>query len=209
MTTPEIPQLFTCEYVRICAKFNDGRRPSWTHWVPNKAVDDLFGITTNEQYQTAEHFADEKASSYLQGGICVLWEGTEEEEYIPADKIIEVSTSVEQRHLTIAEIMIREAHLHNPSCIKLIPSRKQPSLQQTVDALDEMLSGKATLNDFFAQLRMPQRSEPAANTLLRPINGGYASVSDEKHLDIRPLFPDDTLYHIVEIRRVQLLHGIA
>ena len=54
-----------------------------------------------------------------------------------------------------------------------------------------------------------QRNEAAAKCLLKAIVGGYESIPAGALLNIRPLFPDDLLYQIVEIRRVQMIQGIS
>jgi hypothetical protein len=82
-------------------------------------------------------------------------------------------------------------------------------LQEAVDAIDEMMKGNLTLNDLFSKLRLPKRSEAAAKCLLNAIVGGFESIPAGALVNIRPLFPDDLLYQIVEIRRVQMIQGIS
>jgi hypothetical protein len=36
---------------------------TWSHWVPNKGVDELLGITAKEPYLSAEDYEREKAKS--------------------------------------------------------------------------------------------------------------------------------------------------
>ena len=203
-----IPAVFACEYVRVNAKLKDGRQLSWTHWVPNRTVDDLLGITPDEPYKSGEQYADEKARAYLGNGIYALWDGTEEE-YILPGKIRDLSTTLEKKHLSLSEILMREAHLRDPRDVKVRPPRKRPTLQEAVDAMDDLLAGKITVNDFFRKLGHPQRSDAVANTKIKATDSGYEEVSSGVPLNIRPLFADDMLYAILEIRRVQVAKGIA
>jgi hypothetical protein len=208
MPNPKIPQLFAVEYVRLKVKLRDRRKLSWTHWVPNKAADDLFGITPDEPYLTGDEYAKMQARGYVENGIYALWDGRDEE-FITADKIEKVSTEVEKKNLTMPEILIAEAHLRNPRNVTVSPPRKRPSLQVVIDTLDDMLNGKVTLNDFFAKVAQPQRSENAANILLKATDNGYVAASGGSPVNIRPLFQDDILFQLVEIRRVQVAKGIA
>jgi len=204
---PETSQLFPCEYVRLNAKLKDRRKFSWTHWVPNKAIDDLLGISSDEPYQTAEKYAEEKARDYLEHGIVYI-PSDGAEEHITPDKIEEVSTVVEKKNLTLAEILIAEAHLRGSHSVTVSPRRRRPSLQQAVDGMDEMLNGKITLNEFFAKLQVPQSSENGANVLLKATANGYVPMAGGTPVNIRPLFHDDVLFKLVDIRRVQIVSGI-
>jgi hypothetical protein len=208
MQVPEIPELFACEYIAFSATLDDGRRLNWTHWVPNIAVDKRFGVTPDEEYVTADIFADEKSKGYMLHGIHVRWDGGTEE-YIAPAKVVQVSTVVERKHLALPEILMREAHLRAPQNLQVHPPRKRLSLQETIGAIDDLLIGNATLNELFSKLRLPKRNEVEANWLLKATEQGYESISSGAPLDIRTLFPDDLLYQIVEIRRIQVLQGIA
>jgi hypothetical protein len=207
----DIPQVFSCEYVKLHAKLNDGRRLDWSHWVPNKAVDDLFGNADPDSasYKTADEFADEQARGYMRNGIRVLWDNGSEEEIISADKIKELTTEIERVNLSVAQIFSREKHLYEtPREVTVRPPRKRPSVQEIVDVLDRFLKGTATLNDFFAKVGQPPRPEPAANALLTLTGTGYAYLSNGQPVSLRPLFSDEVLFGIVEIRRQQVLQGL-
>lgn len=208
MATPDFERSFSCQYVRLKAKLKDGRTFSWTHWVPNEAVDEIFGIADgNDPYLTADQYAAKVGRDYTEDGIYHLSNG--DEEYITTDRIEEVSTTIEKKNLTLTEIMMHEAHLRGARDVSVRPQPdKRLSLQQAIDTMDDMLNGKATLNDFFAKFRQPQRSEAAANTFLEVNANGYATVLDGKSVNIRPLFRDDTLFMLVEIRRQQIVLGL-
>jgi len=153
MLTPEIPGLFTCEYIGFGANLEGGRELNWTLWVPNRAIDGLFGITPGEEYLTADKFADVISKEYLLSGLHVRLEDSSEE-YIGPEKVVELSTVAEHFNLTMAEILVREAQVRAPQNLQVRPSRKPLSLQEAVDAIDEMLKGNLTLNDLFSKLRL-------------------------------------------------------
>jgi hypothetical protein len=81
--------------------------------------------------------------------------------------------------------------------------------EAAIYTLDDMMNGKATLNEFFAKVGQPQRSEAAANTLLNVSEDGYVIASNGRSVNIRPLFTDEALYIFVEIRRQQVVLGIS
>jgi len=205
MASIENPQLFPCDYVRIHVRLKDQREYNWTHWVPNKAVEKLFGITSDEPYLSGEEYANKQARGYLENGIYHLSGGVEE--YITPDKIDEVSTTVEKKELTMEEIVTREAHLSDACNVTIRPSHsKKPTLQQAIDAIDELLHGKTTVNVFFEKLRLPKSSKPGADVMLTPTHEGFVA-PDGMLVNIRLMFPDDTLYMIVELMRRQKLNG--
>ncbi len=74
-----------------------------------------------------------------------------------------------------------------------------------LSTLDDVMNAKATLNEFFAIVGQPQRSEAAANTLLNVSEDGYVTASSGRSVNIRPLFTDEALYIFVEIRRQKIV----
>jgi hypothetical protein len=106
----EVPRVFRCQYVKLRAKLDDGRTLNWAHWVPNKSVDEAFGTAGPKptDYKTAEEFAESTARGYMTTGIHAFWDGSDDE-LIPADKIKELTTSVEDKNLTMADIFVMEA----------------------------------------------------------------------------------------------------
>jgi hypothetical protein len=133
-----------------------------------------------------------------------------DEECITPDKIKEVSTVVDKRNLTMPQIFIAaEEHRRGSHDVTVRPRPKKRSLQEAADTLDEMLHGKVTLNRFFAKIGLPPRSETGANILLRPTESGCVAASDGKAVNIRPLFPSDMLFQLVEMRRKRILNGIG
>jgi len=203
--------LFTCEYVKLQAKLNDGQRFEWSQWVPNQAVDTLLGMAgvDTSTYPPADDFAKEQARFYMRNGIRVIWDAGGEE-LVPPNRILELTTSVEKLNLTIAEIFMPEAHLHDKrSEVTVMPPRKRPSVQEFVDVMDRFMNGTATLNELFARVRQPARPETEANAFLWPTEAGYVKIADGQPVNLRPLFSNDVLFGIVEIRRAQVLQGVT
>jgi len=209
MARREISQPINCSFVVFKAKLNDGRVIRWTELVPNQDIADLLGISPDEHYPTADQFGTDRSRSYMEGGIH-LCNGQREREFIKADLIAEISTIVEEKCRAIGEIMISEADF--PLVQRAIanqPRSCSSRQQEATDALNKMLNGEATLNELLIKFEIPPRNELAANSLLKPTDTGFESVSDGKPLDILPLIPDDTIRAIVQIRRAQVLQGIS
>jgi hypothetical protein len=206
-----VQQVFECEYVKLRAKLADGRTLDWTHWVPNKEVDAFFGVAdvAASDYPTADEYADERARGYTKGGIYALWEGSEEE-LIPSSKIIELTTAIEKSSLSVAQIMMREAELHDKRTqIRVRPRRKRPDIHEIMDVMDRFMKGSATLNDFLVKIRQPECPAPDANTFLRATAQGYARVEDGSPVNLHSLVCEEMVFQIMEIRRTQILQGLG
>jgi len=205
MNRREISEPINCSYVAFKAKLSDGRSIKWSELVPNRDIDELLGISPEGNYPAADQFGTDSSRIYMQGGIRLCNE-QREHEFIKADLIAEISTVVETKCRTIGEIMMSAADF--PLAQGVIAN--QPGRQQeAIDALNKMLNGQATLNELLSKLGLPPRNEPAANSLLKPTDAGFESVSDGKPLDILPLIQDDTIRSVVQIRRAQVLRGIS
>ena len=147
----DLNRRFPCKYVQLKARLSDGRTLTWSHWSPNKVMDELFGIAAEEPYLSAEDYARGLAKSYTEDGIYHRANG--DEEYITADKIKELSTTIESKNLTLRDILLHEAHLSDPREARVRPQPdRRITLQRAIDKMEDVMHGRATLNEFFAKV---------------------------------------------------------